>query len=67
MVRIMPLKSAMRELKSAGKGEKELHPLTSDADLKKLYDNMNTATPYQLLTKVQFDIHFYFLRCGKLQ
>ena len=51
--------------KSAGKGEKEHHPLISDADLKKLYDNMNTATPYQLLTKVLFDIHFYFFGRGK--
>ena len=51
-------KSAMQELKSAGKVEVEHHPLMSDADLKKLYDNMNTETPYQLLTKVQFDICF---------
>ena len=59
-------KSAMRELKSAGKGEVEHHPLISDADLKKLYDNMNTETPYQLLTKVQFDICFYFFRRGSV-
>ena len=56
--------SAMRELKSAGKGEVEHHPQISDADLKKLNDNMNTETPYQLLMKVQFDIRFYFFRRG---
>ena len=57
-------KSAMRELKSAGKGEIEHHPQISEADLKKLYDNMNTDAPSQLLEKVQFDIRFYFSRHG---
>ena len=38
--------------------------LISEADLKKLYDNMNTVTPYQLQAKVQFDVRFYLFRQG---
>ena len=53
-------KSAIRQLKSAGKGELEHHLQISEADLKKLYDNMSTDAPGRLLEKVQFDIRFYF-------
>ena len=36
--------------------------MISEADLKKLYHNLNTDTPYQLQAKVQFDVCFYIFR-----
>ena len=36
----------------------------SEADLKTVYDNMNTDTPSKLQAKVQFDVCFFLLRHG---
>ena len=56
--------TAVRELKSMGKGEVKHYPEIEPADLKKIYASMNNNSPQALALKVQFDIRFFFCRRG---
>jgi hypothetical protein len=59
-------KTALAELKNAGKGGVDHYPAIEDCDLKKLYSSIHLCpeTPSGLLNKVQLDIRLYFCRRG---
>lgn len=57
-------KSAIKELKSVGKGSVTHYRRISDSDLQKIYQSVDINTPTGLMQKVQFDVRFYFCRRG---
>ena len=57
-------KTALAEIKKAGKGDIEHYPEIEEGDLKKLYQSMymDPSTPFGLANRVQMNIRLYFCR-----